>query len=47
MFVTSFKTQTALLINPLDLSIDFSKIFLKFLNRTLLFLKLMILADIS
>ena len=25
MFVTSFKTQTALLINPLDLSIDFSK----------------------
>ena len=27
MIVTSFKTQTALLINPLDLSIDFSKIF--------------------
>ena len=27
MFVTSFKTQTALLINPLDLSIDFSKNF--------------------
>ena len=25
MIVTSFKTQTALLINPLDLSIDFSK----------------------
>ena len=25
MFVTSFKTQTALLINPIDLSIDFSK----------------------
>ena len=25
MFVTSFKTQTALLIDPLDLSIDFSK----------------------
>ena len=25
MFVTSFKTQTALLINPLDLSINFSK----------------------
>ncbi|MDC2987500.1 carbohydrate ABC transporter permease [Candidatus Pelagibacter bacterium] len=25
MFVTSFKTQTALLINPLDLSIDISK----------------------
>ena len=25
MFVTSLKTQTALLINPLDLSIDFSK----------------------
>ncbi len=25
MFVTSFKTQTALLINPLDLSIDLSK----------------------
>jgi multiple sugar transport system permease protein len=25
MFVTSFKTQTALLINPLDLSVDFSK----------------------
>ena len=25
MFVTSFKTQTALLLNPLDLSIDFSK----------------------
>ena len=46
MFVTSFKTQTALLINPLDLSIDFSKIFLKYLNHTLLFLKLMILVDI-
>ena len=29
MFVTSFKTQTALLINPLDLSIDFSKNFLE------------------
>ncbi len=25
MFITSFKTQTALLINPLDLSVDFSK----------------------
>jgi len=25
MFVTSFKTQTAILINPIDLSIDFSK----------------------
>jgi len=25
MFVTSFKTQTALLINPIDLSIDFSQ----------------------
>ncbi len=25
MFITSFKTQTALLINPIDLSIDFSK----------------------
>ena len=25
MFVTSFKTQTVLLINPIDLSIDFSK----------------------
>ena len=25
MIVTSFKTQTALLLNPLDLSIDFSK----------------------
>ena len=33
MIVTSFKTQTALLLNPLDLSIDFSKIFLKYLNR--------------
>ncbi len=46
MFVTSFKTQTALLINPIDLSIDFSKNILRCLNLTLSFLKHMILVDI-
>ena len=47
MLVTSFKTQTDLLINPLDLSIDFSKISLKCLNHIMLYLKLIILESTS
>ena len=39
MFVTSFKTQTALLINPLDLSIDFSKNILEIFKSYLIVFK--------
>ena len=46
MFVTSFKTQTALLINPLDLSIDFSKDIFEIFKSYFVILKLMILVDI-
>ncbi len=39
MFVTSFKTQTALLMNPLDLSIDFSKNILEIFKSYLIVFK--------